>query len=302
MKILNLVLYSRSNDYDKMKVMTENYYKKFDFVKTIYYMYSDIKEQSLFSENILYFQGTESYNNITEKTLKAFKYNYDYNYDYIVRTNISTIFNFDVFTFNIKSVQIDYGCTAIFGYHCECCNSSFSYSSGTSIILSKKVINYINNNGELFNLNLIDDVSIGHFINKYMSDIKLIQIMSLIWVDNYTTYENNNVIMTLESENKFNKMLNDNTNVIAFRNHNLDRRIDVLQMDKIINHKNEWEIIGYEGDTFLTEEYCTIRYGFGEKYVIKYFHGNEKIQINNEYFEGDPCPNYLKYAQIKLSK
>ena len=41
MNILNLVLYSISDDYNMMKKYTENYYKQFNTVKTIYYLYSN---------------------------------------------------------------------------------------------------------------------------------------------------------------------------------------------------------------------------------------------------------------------
>ena len=61
-KILNLVLYSKDNSYDKMYDITRRYYAKFyPQVKTIYYLFDDSISNPTFKDDILLIPGKESY-------------------------------------------------------------------------------------------------------------------------------------------------------------------------------------------------------------------------------------------------
>lgn len=100
MKILNLVLYSNNHYFDAMKDLTSTYYKKFQKVKTLYYKYTpSLQQDILLDEDVLHIKGNESLiPGILLKTLKAFEFAFNMNeeFDYIIRTNISTVVNFDL--------------------------------------------------------------------------------------------------------------------------------------------------------------------------------------------------------------
>jgi len=114
LSILNLVLYSRDDSYDKMKNITSKYYKNFDYVHTYYYCYdSNLEQDYLLKDNILYIKGIETYTpGILQKTISALEYfkNDIPNYSYIVRSNISTIIRFDILEKSLRENPVEYGC------------------------------------------------------------------------------------------------------------------------------------------------------------------------------------------------
>ena len=236
-KILNLVLYSRdSEEYDYMKRITEEYYKNFKNVKTVYYAFSEtITSPYKLENNVLLVKGKESYvPGIIEKTKKAFLYfKDDYNkYDYVVRSNISTIINFELLSQELSKNPIDYGSGLTFSVQSFDVDNSnekiydVNFASGTSIIMSKKVIkNIINNIGNVRN-DIIDDVSIGVFIKDYMPDIKMKQIVpdKFTFVPNY--------------DGNYDKVYDhvNNKDFIFYRNRSdAERSIDAIQMSQIVN-------------------------------------------------------------------
>ena len=57
---MNLVLYSDDREYNEMKEITQEYYNKFENVKTIYYKFDDkINEEYLIEGNVLKIKGKE---------------------------------------------------------------------------------------------------------------------------------------------------------------------------------------------------------------------------------------------------
>ena len=302
MKILNLVLYSDSDHYREMKKITSEYYSNFDYVKTIYYQYSNINDNMVIGDN-LYLKGTESYiPGILNKTITAFEFftgsnsnaESDYKYDYLVRTNISTIFNFNILISYLKCNYIDYGGTCELEYLIN--NNKIRYSSGTSIIFSYNTIQYIVKHKDKINYEYIDDVAIGYFINNYLSDIKIKYISSLIWTPNFSVSNENE-----DPNPKFIKFLHDNSNAIAFRNHNGNRHIDILQM-KIISdyykqYINSYSVIGKEGESILLDDNTIVRYGAHGKYIEKYFLKDTTIFLTNNFFGNDPYPNVIKHGE-----
>jgi len=122
--------------------------------------------------NTLYVHGKESLQlGILEKTLYSMKYLSElYNYDFIIRTNLSTFFNIDIFRDIILSLPLDNtfaGCV-VFNY----------FINGGCQIISKnlilKVIPEINNIIQSYNGS--EDVTISNFIRKYV-DIRNITDM-----------------------------------------------------------------------------------------------------------------------------
>jgi hypothetical protein len=215
---LHLVLFSNDPDYNCMYEITSNYYKKFTNVKTVYYTFSeDINDEYILVDDILYIKGTETYiPGITIKTIQSFEYFKNYPFDYLIRSNISTIVNFDVLNKDLHKKNVEYGGTVrkidavdekngiidktYFGVH---------YVLGTSIILSKNALYSLLSHKKYIHYDIIDDVSIGLLFKEHTS-IKPQQI---------------GVRSTDQSIKK---------NVTFYRNKTEDRNSDCVQMKKII--------------------------------------------------------------------
>ena len=229
-KILNLVLYSSDNNrsYDKMKQITEKYYNKFPNVKTIYYRFSpEISQKYELRDNVLHIQGDESYTpGILQKTIDTFEYfrNELSEYQYIVRSNISTIIRFDLLSNDLEQNSVDYGCGLCFS------DSAHTFSSGTSIILSPKmVINMIDNKSQ-FNYDIIDDVSIGQFIKQNMPETEMKSVLKSLTNNGFSFFPDFGA-----DQDKIKEYINQNE-IAFYRNRiNDDRELDVKQMEVIIS-------------------------------------------------------------------
>lgn len=226
MKILNLVIYNDDEYYNNMYIILSNYYKKFDNVKTYFYKINNsIKNEIEIEDDIFNIRdGKESIiPGILDKTIIILKYfeNEIKNYDYIIRTNISSIINFELLTNELKITPIKYyDSTYIIKYN-------VFFASGTNIIMS-------NNGCKL----LLDNLHIIKMINTKLNDDLIIGII----------FKNINIITDdiFNNKNKFvfvQPNLNDNDidllikkKYIVYRNRNdMDRNIDIIQMKKIID-------------------------------------------------------------------
>ena len=175
MKILHLVLFSHDgSSYDNMYKITSEYYKRFPNVNTIYYTYnSDILNPYELKNDILYIKGNETYiPGILDKTIQAFEYfeNDLYKYDYIVRSNISTIINFDLLNDYLVHNPVDYASGMMNDLQINIKHKQIDsyrnvYASGTSIIMSIPTIQLLLQGKHLLHRDLIDDVAIGLYIH-----------------------------------------------------------------------------------------------------------------------------------------
>jgi len=183
LSIVNLVLYSKNADYDEMYNITRKYYSRFHNVKTIYYRFNpDIKSDYELIDDVLNIKGEETYvPGILDKTIKAFEYvNKNYTFDYLVRSNISTIIEFDLLCEELQKTPIQYGAGTkmVLNWLDEASGivdkTYFGtvYGSGTSIILSKNTLSKVLGNKKFIHYNLIDDVSIGVLFDEQIKDVK----------------------------------------------------------------------------------------------------------------------------------
>jgi len=219
--ILHLVLFSHDNGpYDMMYQLTSKFYKLYPNVTTYYYCFDPtMNKEYKIKGDILYIKGNEDYiPNILDKTIKAFEYfNKVIDYDYIVRSNISTIINFNLLSEKLLRDKPEYGggVNLIEELNPTGGMIKLYYVSGTNIILSKKIVNRILKNKNNINYNLIDDVAIGLLIRDYMPDIEL------------TSYN--------EYYNEFSTLENIETDIF-YRNRTDNRYDDVKNMKLIINN------------------------------------------------------------------
>ena len=219
MKIIHLVLYSNNKEYDQMYHLTRKYYTKFSNVTTIYYHFKDIVNDYEFNDDILFIKGNETYTpGILDKTIKAFQYINDHDFDYMIRSNISTIVEFDNLIEYLQHTPIQYGS----GLNNR--GDHFRYASGTSIIFSKDALTQFLNKKQHLCYNLIDDVSIGLLMNDHLPTIE-------------QHYIPNKFIFIPNVKNDQVKLLSIlSTPYIFYRNRQDDRTIDVQQMEFIIQH------------------------------------------------------------------
>ena len=123
MKILHIIIYSNSKfsdnikkgTYENMQKVLSNYYKKFnDNVLTYFVKYNENVKSTYWTEyyienDIIYINGKETFiPGILEKTLLAFKYLNNFDYDYLIRSNISTIIEFNRLISYLEKNPIDY--------------------------------------------------------------------------------------------------------------------------------------------------------------------------------------------------
>lgn len=238
-QILNLVLHSNTPIYNEMYTITNEHYKKYTNVKTVYYLFSDIeKEYEYDSEtNILQIKGIETFIPGQHKTIKAFEFFRDEfrNYDYVVRPNASSIVNFDNLCNELNELTNNNNPMNYGGLWMHIADGSTSpdygiidnrfanlnYASGTCIILSKNAFAVLMDGLHLYDDSAVDDVSIGDFIHKHTE---------------YTFTNLTKVVFT--TEDHFLKNMHNNTNdklkeYILFRNRSNDRYYDIEIMKYI---------------------------------------------------------------------
>ena len=235
MQILNLVLHSNTPIYNEMYAITNEHYKKYTNVKTVYYVFSDIENEYEYDPetNILQIKGNETFvPGIMHKTIKAFEFFRDEfrNYDYIVRPNVSSIVNFDNLCNELENNPMNYG-----GLWMHIADGSTSpdygiidnrfanlnYASGTCIILSKNAFTLLLDGLHLCDDSAVDDVSIGDFIHKHTE---------------YTFTHLTKVVFT--TEDHFLKNMHNNANdklkeYMLFRNRSNNRYYDIEIMKYI---------------------------------------------------------------------
>tara|TARA_B110000008_G_C16931382_1_gene548823 strand:+ start:558 stop:1337 length:780 start_codon:yes stop_codon:yes gene_type:complete len=256
MKILHIIIYSESNinqnikegTYENMQKLLSNYYKKFNNNVLTYFVKYDnnIKDThgtDYYIENdIIYINGEETFiPGILEKTLLAIKYLNISEYDYFLRSNVSTIIEFNRLISYLENNPIDYyGSGKLFDLQCSGWNgvkdSSFFgtlFASGTSIIFTKKAIDDILNNINLVRMDIIDDVSLGIFVREHKKNVIPKEIDKNYFCDVPFYIKDNNSI------NKFIEYIKDK-NIIFYRNkcfgiHVKHREIDYMQMQIIVN-------------------------------------------------------------------
>jgi hypothetical protein len=231
-QIVQLVLYSNDKpEYYEMYQITRDYYHHFSNVKTLYYTF----DPSLNTEyeqkgDMLYFKGTESLvPGVLDKTIRAFQYvvsTYP-DTDYIIRTNISTIVNLFYLSGILSQISIEYGCSNIGKIHSEYRDVSCGiidnrytglvFPSGTAILFSKPFLKRILENIHLIQNEVIDDISIGSYINNYYPDTQ-----THIFSD-YIIYLNSSNIRQI-----------DFTRYLFYRNKNDNRLNDVQHIKYIV--------------------------------------------------------------------
>lgn len=213
-KILNLILYSHGDEYQIMYEILSAYLE-YNKIQHLFYTFGN---ETKLENNILYLKGEESMvPGILEKTILAFEFTKEYDYDFIVRSNISTLVDFN----KLSIPEIDYGGPLYYyGSFVDIpaglteekhqLYGKYHFVSGICIILSKKCVNWLLENKEsLMSYGIIDDVAIGICIGSIKNDLMV-------------SKTNDKISWNLEEE------------AVVYRNKTDDRMLDVKRMFSIV--------------------------------------------------------------------
>ena len=160
-KIIFLIIASTDVDvYIQMKYLSKYYYNLYsDYIKIFYVENKeDMINELVEYKNNIYVKGTESFiPGIYNKSVKSMKYIINnYSCDFIIRTNLSTVWHMD----NLISL-LDTKPKEKFGG-----GYSFQgFTSGTGIIMSRDVAEYVSNNYNSANIG--DDLAISQSIQNF---------------------------------------------------------------------------------------------------------------------------------------
>jgi hypothetical protein len=192
MKILILCIFDETDRNNKLLQIQRDNFVKNDLID-YYFITCDpnLNENEEFKliNDTLFIKGNESYMNILDKTIKSFRYFSSVkDYDFVVRTNISTAFNYKLLcnylnelprkniyiggiVFRLNWIDAKFGITQdnIEKYLL----SGLCYYQGTCIILSCDVVKFILENHHNLIHDLVDDVSIGLFIKTHLPNAYL---------------------------------------------------------------------------------------------------------------------------------
>ena len=222
MKICIVIIYSYSELYVKMKKALHKYYSS----KDISFYFVEFNNTAGLIENTIYVKGEEHLLHILEKTIKSFDYilkNVDF--DFIIRTNISTVIdikNLRTFLTNIPSTGIYCGGNknklSWLDYRSGIYDTTHfgtTFVQGTSIILSKDVVELMCKNSNEFNYNIVDDLSIGIFFKKYDTILQKSDPYNakFIYVNNKST----NINEIIDKDAVFYRNVSDDRNTDADR-------------------------------------------------------------------------------------
>ena len=209
----------------------QEYLQKF---KNIMFYFTQMTEEQTskieIDNNFINVKGKETFLNILEKTVESMKYVYaNHEFDYLIRTNISTIININKlweFLTNVPEEKY-YGCSWYLtlnwlDHRAGIVDSTYfgtQYAQGTNIIFSKDIVKSICENSDSLHYEILDDVALGIYINKYHPEAIKISInyqptilfteINDIILDDYIFYRNRRNENTAEEnrENDIQTML-----------------------------------------------------------------------------------------------
>lgn len=178
-KIINLILYSQSKEYDDMRNLLRDFYSKTkgDNIKYFFYCYDEnIKTDYVINDDIIYIKGKETYlPGIFQKTIRIFEICLQkFEFDYIIRSNISTVVDYYHLENYLEKTTVQYGGAGVADLQwldpsCGIYDNRYKgtkYIFGTGIILNKYATRLLVTNKNKLKYDVIDDVGIGVFLNS----------------------------------------------------------------------------------------------------------------------------------------
>jgi hypothetical protein len=208
----------------------QQYVHAFEEIDTFFVIMRENQVNLVEQENdIIYVKQKEHVLNVLYKTIIALEYLFQKNeYDFVIRSNISTIIHIPKliqYLYTIPTTHIYTSSQFLnlqwLDHRAGIHNSSLFgtiYASGISITLSNDTVKYLINNKDKLRHDIVDDISIGLFFQKY----------------NPLLLKKGQKYM---SSNLYTNAVTKNTNInnyIFFKNKSSNRMIDIQIMDLIV--------------------------------------------------------------------
>ena len=221
MKILILLIHSKSDLYDNMLYVQQSYLLNNDIYDVFYVNMKETQAEPItIKNNVITVRGVESLTNILYKTVKALDYiinSLKRTYDYVVRGNISTLINREnlhtylqsspinelyiggtMFTMNWKLAENEVSSTSIDRE----AYSGLIFVQGNAIIMSYDVVMCLLNINITYDI--VDDVKIAILLKEYMPNAY--NKMKSLYPANVSdgAYHHNAVFIRNKSNNRYN--------------------------------------------------------------------------------------------------
>ena len=156
MKVLILIISSDDIPvYEKHHTVWRTYMNSAPMIDSYFIKYHE--ELTGLHGDTFYLSGTESYENIITKTLDAFEYFKHSSYDFIIRSNLSSLWNFTALLTYLQTLPSQGVYSGIIGNY-----NGLQYVSGAGIIITPDILRILLDyraHTEL--IRVIDDVDIG---------------------------------------------------------------------------------------------------------------------------------------------
>jgi hypothetical protein len=170
MKVLMIIISNNENQppydpvYGALKSVWRKYMNIHPSIECLFLEHHDEKDKVI-EDNTFYVKGQNTFHpGIRDKTIDCFEYfvNQETQYDFIVRTNLSSLWNFGALIRYLETLPRQDIYSGIFGYH-----EGKHFISGAGFIITPDVVKKLLHNRELMNhVNVIDDVDIGYALYR----------------------------------------------------------------------------------------------------------------------------------------
>lgn len=271
----------------------------------------NMQEDIRIIDDIIYIKGQESFTNILYKTFLALKYIFcsmNKSFDYVIRTNISTIINYDnLLNYLSASSKINLYCGGkleILKWQLQPYEISINkqqhrndyyglkYIQGIGIIFSTDIIEKLIEITDIIEYDIVDDVKIGLLIREYFpqiyDNIETTQMANIYYNDNDIYNVKSNAVFV---RNRTNNRYND---LYAMRN-SINEIYDIQypEFDKTIyiTHKTTDKL------TIIKEQWTLLN----PTYKVELYDDKRCLDFLSCHFGNKYCDifNYIKDGQIK---
>ena len=212
-RIINLILYSPGECYDMMIAPISSYLKRKGIEHYFYSYVEDLQEEFVFRDSHLLLRGKESViPGVMAKTIAALRAVDSKDYDVIVRTNISTLVDFDELAKHM-SVGVDY--SGLMNYNMTldvnhgltadklALYRDHHWAFGVCILLSKKAARMLIADEQLIlDFGVVDDQVMGIYFHQRQQDVVRGAIPWNTWAHNAKHRINGIVVYRNKSDDR----------------------------------------------------------------------------------------------------
>jgi hypothetical protein len=160
MKVLMLIISSDSDPvYAEHRKVWSTYMNSNSQIECYFIQYRDGPQE--IEGNTFWLNGVESFSAILTKTLDSLEF-LSKNYDFIVRTNLSSIWNFKVLIDHLETLPKEGVYNGFIGHF-----NNFQFASGSGYIMTPDIGQILLQNRKIAeNYPELDDVAVGYTLNK----------------------------------------------------------------------------------------------------------------------------------------